>query len=431
MSFPTDRDPLGVLDRQAVDRLPELLPVRRERMSTTPFAFFRGAAAVMAHDLARQPTTGLDVQLCGDAHLGNFGVFASPERRLVFDLNDFDETIRGPWEWDLKRLAASLEVAGRGNAFDAEECREIVRSAVGTYRDGMAELAEMRNLDVWNVSTDVDEAYRRFGHDLDDTVLRRFRKSVKKARKRHHLRSLAKLTELVDGQRRFVADPPLVVPLADLLPEGGRRDVTAEVDAILREYSTRLAPAFRTLIGSYRFVDLARKVGGVGSVGIRCWLVLLMGRDEDDPLFLQVKEARASALAPYLAGPVIEHEGQRVVEGQRMLQAASDVLLGWQSVVGLDGRRRDFYVRQAQDWKGSAQVEDMSPSVMRSYARLCAWTLARAHARSGDRIAIAGYLGTGLEIADALAEFAGLYADRNEQDFRTFVAAGESFTGNG
>jgi uncharacterized protein (DUF2252 family) len=417
------RSPVRVLADEVPARVPELVPIRHTRMAGSPFAFFRGAAAVMAADLAGTPVSGLDAQLCGDAHLANFGMFASPERTLLFDINDFDETCRGPWEWDLKRLAASLVVAGRGNGFSPTQTRKVVVAAVRAYRDAMASFAAMGNLAVWYSRVDVEQARRLLDAELDPRLRKRLTKSVAKARRRDHLRALGRLTEVVDGHRRIVGDPPLVVPVADLATDLRRDEVESRVEDILVQYAGTLGPGHRELVASYTFVDLARQVVGVGSVGTRCWLVLMRGRDDDDPLFLQVKQAQESALAPYVGPGPHTTEGERVVAGQRLMQAASDVFLGWHRTTGLDGTVRDFYVRQLHDWKGSADIETLTPKGMRLYAGLCAWTLARAHARSGDRIALAAYLGDDDRLPQALADFAHTYADLNEQDHATFSAA--------
>ena len=416
------RDPVQRLADQIPARVPELVPLRHERMLASPFAFFRGAAAVMAGDLAHGPSSGLTVQLCGDAHLSNFGLFASPERRLVFDLNDFDETLPGPWEWDVKRLAASLAVAGRQNGYSTKQTRKVVLAAVRRYQVAMTRFAGFGNLAVWYAAADVESVQRRLTQ-LDKSMAKRFEGTVKKARSRDHLRSLRKLTTVVDGRRRFVSDPPVLVPLSDVVTDRSPEDAVGQVRALIHEYSGSLEPGRRELVRSYEFVDMARKVVGVGSVGTRCWVVLLQGRDESDPLLLQVKEAQRSVLAPYLDPSTARHEGDRVVAGQRIMQATTDIFLGAQRAEGTDGRERDFYVRQLQDWKGSAQVEVMVPQGMRLYGQLCAWTLARAHARSGDRIAIAAYLGDDDTFAQAVAEFADAYSDRNEQDFARFAAA--------
>ena len=416
-------DPVEVIAGQVASRVPELIPLRHERMSASPFAFFRGAAAVMAGDLARTPTSGLTAQLCGDAHLSNFGIFASPERRLVFDLNDFDETFPGPWEWDVKRLAASLVIAGRQNGYSPKQTRKTAVVAVQRYQAAMTRFAGLGNLAVWYASADVDEVRRRLADERDPTMSDRFEGAVRKARGHDHLRSLRKLTTVVDGRRRFIADPPLIVPLADVVTDRSAEEAVEQVKGLVDEYSAGLEHGRRELVRSYEFVDMARKVVGVGSVGTRCWVVLMQGRDEDDPLLLQVKEAQPSVLATHLGRSETRDEGARVVAGQRILQATTDIFLGSQSAVGLDGRPRDFYVRQLHDWKGSAEVDLMPPKGMRLYGELCAWTLARAHARSGDRIAIAAYLGEDDSFVQAVAAFADAYADLNERDFTRFAAA--------
>ncbi|MGZ8741790.1 MAG: DUF2252 domain-containing protein [Nocardioides sp.] len=418
--------PVRVLGAQMPSRVPELVPIRHTRMMATPFTFYRGAAAIMAGDLAGTPVSGLDVRLCGDAHLSNFGIFASPERALLFDINDFDETYPGPWEWDVKRLAASLVVAGRENGFTEEQTRKIVTAAVRRYRDAMKSFADMGNLALWYSRIDVAEAQRLLTDQLDSRFRKRLDKTVAKARSRDHMRSLDKLTEVVDGQRRIIADPPVVLPISQLAPGMGREEVESTVEGILRDYAESLDPGQRELVGSYTFVDMARKAVGVGSVGTRCWIVLMRGRDDDDPLFLQVKEAQQSVLAPHLGESPHATEGERVVAGQRIMQAAGDAFLGWHRTTGLDGMARDFYVRQLHDWKGSATVETLTPKGLRLYGEFCSWTLARAHARSGDRIAIAAYLGDDDRLPKALADFAHAYADLNERDHTTFAAAVEA-----
>lgn len=419
---------MGVLLGQAPSRLPELVPLRHARMLVSPFTFFRGAAAIMAGDLAGTPASGLDVQLCGDAHLSNFGMFASPERTLVFDLNDFDETYPGPWEWDLKRLAASLVIAGRENGFSTKQTRKVVSAAVRRYRDAMRTFADLGNLALWYSHVDLAAALDLWGPKADPQLRRRFNKTVTKARGHDHLRAMGKLTAIVDGQRRFIADPPVVVPLSELAPDVQHDEITTTVEGILSGYAASLDPSHRALVSSYTFVDTARKAVGVGSVGTRCWIVLMRGRDDHDPLLLQVKEAQRSVLAPHLGPPGQDHEGERVVLGQRLMQAASDPFLGWERITGLDGQARDFYVRQLHDWKGSAAVETMTPKAMRLYGELCAWTLARGHARTGDRVALAAYLGDDDAVPAAITEFAHAYADLNDRDYAAFKdadAAGE------
>jgi uncharacterized protein (DUF2252 family) len=412
-------DPVGILQAQDAERLPELVPIRHGRMSLSPFSFLRGSAAVMAADLAAAPDTGLTVQLCGDAHLMNFGLFGSPERRLVFDINDFDETWPGPWEWDVKRLAASLAVAGRANGYGRKVRRGIVLAMAERYRLAMAEFAAMRDLDVWYARADVDDLTATLGAELDKVRRKQLDKIRTKAMTRDSLQAYKKLTTAVDGSRRIVADPPLVVPVRDLLPEMKWQELADQLRGLLAGYRESLADDRRRLFDRYEFVDMARKVVGVGSVGTRCWIVLLAGRDEHDPLLLQVKEAGQSVLATAPA----EHEGRRVVDGQRLMQAVSDIFLGWQRVPGFDGRTRDFYVRQLRDWKGAVVAEAMEPIGMRDYAALCGWTLARAHARTGDRIAIAAYLGEDAVVDNALADFAEKYADQTERDHAALTAA--------
>jgi uncharacterized protein (DUF2252 family) len=415
--------PLTVLHDQAESRVPELVPLRHSRMLVSPFTFYRGAAAIMAADLASTPVSGLDTQLCGDAHLSNFGVFASPERQLVFDLNDFDETYVGPWEWDLKRLASSLVVAGRENGFSAKQTRKVVTAMLRRYRDAVRGFAELGNLALWYSQVDVAAALGLFGSDVDPRLRRRVDKVVTKARSRDHLRALDKLTAMVDGRRRIVADPPLIVPVEQLAPGARQEEVAATVHEIVARYADSLDPGHRALVSSFTFVDMARKVVGVGSVGTRCWIVLMRGRDDADPLFLQVKEAQQSVLAPHLGPPTHDNQGERVVVGQRLMQASSDPFLGWDRITGLDGRTRDFYVRQLHDWKGSSTVETMTPQGMRVYGELCGWTLARGHARTGDRIALAAYLGDDEAAPAAFCEFAHAYADLNERDHAAFADA--------
>jgi uncharacterized protein (DUF2252 family) len=417
------RDPVELLERQAANRVPELVPIRYGRMLASPLGFFRGAATVMAHDLAATPNTGLRAQLCGDAHLSNFGLFASPERRLVFDLNDFDETLPGPWEWDVKRLAASLAIAARDNGVPVADRRRIVLAAVGRYRAAMRDFAESGNLAVWYASVDAEMVSATFAAQLSKGRRKRLARALTKAHGRDHVQALDKLTRLVDGQPRIVADPPLIVPIADLLPGVERDRLTTGLRQLIVRYAQSLPTDRRALIGQYTVVDIARKVVGVGSVGTRAWVLVLLGRDETDPLVLQAKEAQPSVLAQYAGDSEYANEGQRVVAGQRLMQAASDIFLGWQRVGGIDGGRRDFYVRQLRDWKGAAVVETMTADELAWYGAVCGWTLARAHARSGDRIAIAAYLGGGDVFDRAVAEFAEAYADRNERDYAALAQA--------
>ncbi|MET0684861.1 MAG: DUF2252 domain-containing protein [Solirubrobacteraceae bacterium] len=417
-----DRRPaVEQLLEEGADRIQELLPLRHGRMLASPFAFFRGAAALMAADLAGTPRSGLDAQLCGDAHLSNFGGFAAPDREIVFDINDFDETARGPWEWDVKRLAASIAIAGRELGLAPGARRSTVEAAVRSYRDAMRGFAGMRNLELWYARLDVDAVRAHAGEHVSRKERDAFERRLAKAYGKDHLRALSKLTHLVDGAPRIVARPPLIVPIEDLEPAETTESVEAWMRELLRRYRRSLPPERRRLLEGYRYRHMARRVGGVGSVGTRCWIVLLTGRDPRDPLFLQVKEAGTSSLAPYVKARA-GHDGRRVVEGQRLMQVDGDIFLGWLTA-GREGEPRDFYVRQLWDWKLGAEVETMSPARLTFYVRLCAWTLARAHARSGDRVAIAAYLGSGRVFDRALAEFAERYADQNERDHAALAAA--------
>ncbi len=419
-------DPVAILEEQALTRVPELVPIRHGRMATSPFAFYRGAAAVMAADLSRTPASGLRAQACGDAHLANFGVFAAPDRSLIFDLNDFDESLPGPWEWDLKRLAASFEIAARENGFKPKDRRDAVSTVACVYRESMREFAKLRNLEVWYARLDVELVMRELRAEEGRKKLRNAEKGLAKARAKDSLRALDRLTHRVGDELRIASKPPLLVPLDELLEGGQREEVEATLLGIIDSYRSTLQGDRRRFLDTYRFRDLARKVVGVGSVGTRAWIVLLTGRDDGDPLVLQAKEAQASVLEPYLGESDFDNHGRRVVEGQRLMQAASDSFLGWCPAVGVDGRERDFYVRQLWDGKGSSDPEAMSPAAMATYARLCGWTLARSHARSGDPIAIGSYLGSGQVLDDAIAEFAAAYADQNERDHAALLAAIES-----
>jgi uncharacterized protein (DUF2252 family) len=417
-------DPVTLLEEQAASRVPELVPLRYGRMLVSPFTFYRGAALLMATDLAGTPRSGVNAQLCGDAHLSNFGVFASPERRLMFDINDFDETLPGPWEWDVKRLAASFEIAGRDRGFSPQERRAVVTAGVEEYRTRMRGYAAARNLDVWYAHIEVSQIMDALRTGATKKQRAKAEANVAKARTRDSMHAFAKLTHEVDGRRRIISDPPLVVPVEELLPAGAERaQVENELHALLRSYRRTLTSDRRELLASFEYVHAARKVVGVGSVGTRAWILLLLGRDGQDPLFLQAKEAQASVLERFASRSAHPNQGQRVVAGQRLMQAASDIFLGWQRVTGLDGVARDFYLRQLRDWKGSADVDTMSSGVMTAYARICGATLARAHARSGDRIAIASYLGSGDVFDRAVADFAATYADQNERDYALLEAA--------
>jgi len=425
--FREPRDVIGILEEQAVTRIPELVPIRYGRMLESPFAFYRGGAAIMAADLDGTPTAGLVVQLCGDAHLSNFGVFASPERTLVFDINDFDETAPGPWEWDVKRLAASMAIAGRSNGFSMAKRRSVVETTVRSYRQAMARFAPMRNLDLWYVQFDVDRALSEYRQGIDRKLVKRTEAILAKARTRDSMQAFDKLTRRVAGEPRIASDPPLIVRLAELVgAEVEREQVERGVRELLQSYQETLQTDRRHLLEQFRLVDVARKVVGVGSVGTSAWVALMVGVDASDPLFLQVKEAQASVLEQYAGKSVYANSGERVVAGQRLMQAASDIFLGWKHSVLL-GRPRDYYVRQLRDWKGSAVIEAMNARAMAVYGQMCGWTLARAHARSGDRIAIAAYLGKSDVFDRALASFAEAYADQNERDHATLreaVAAG-------
>ena len=393
-------------------------------MLASPFSFYRGGAAIMAADLATAPSSGLDVQLCGDAHLSNFGAFMAPDRRLIFDINDFDETHPGPFEWDVKRLAASFAVAGRALGLKRRQREAAVAAAGAAYRSEIRRLASLRDLDVWYSRVDV-EMIERYLSQASAARRKQFRKGVSKAEHKDSLRALSKLTRRDGDALRIVSDPPLIVPIEELV-----QDKKASIESMLTElidqYRGTLPPDVRHLADRYRYVHAAHKVVGVGSVGTRCWIVLMLGRDRDDPLFLQVKEAGPSVLAPHLGAGRYKHQGRRVVEGQRIMQAASDLFLGWLSAKGIDGKNREFYVRQLWDGKGSVEIEGMRPQDLRVYASLCGETLARAHARTGDRIAIASYLGGGDGFDRAMCEFAEAYADQNELDYAACAAAVES-----
>jgi len=424
---PDRADPVALLEEQAQTRVPELVPIRYGRMLVSPFTFYRGAAYLMAADLAAGPRTGLRTQLCGDMHLSNLGGFASPDRRLVFSINDFDETLPGPFEWDVKRLVASFAVAGRDRDFD-EKTRQTINRAVGqAYREAIADFAAMGNLALWYARIDVDELDRQVRAVATPEQLKRYEKNVAKARTKDSMKAFAKLTEVVDGTLRIVSDPPSITTIEDVAgPEYVHR-IEEVIRTTIRSYRRTLPGDRRKLLERYRVVHAARKVVGVGSVGTRAWIVLLVGRDAGDPLFLQLKEAQQSVLEPFLGKTEYQNEGQRVVEGQRLMQAASDIMLGWIRLDAIDGVTRDFYVRQLWDAKGSVLVELMEPSAMAFYARVCGRELARAHARSGDAIAIAGYLGKSDTFDRAMATFAELYADQNERDYdalKTAVASG-------
>ncbi|HTY71001.1 MAG TPA: DUF2252 domain-containing protein [Actinomycetes bacterium] len=424
---PTRADPVALLERQAATRVPDLVPIRHGRMLASEFAFFRGAALIMAEDLSSTPRSGLLTQLCGDAHLSNFGMFASPERRMVFDINDFDETLPGPWEWDVKRLAASFVIAGRDREFTQQEISIAVLEAVSSYRTAMQQFAAQPNLTVWYARLDIEDLMASIKAEAVNTRgVKMTEEVIAKARTRDSMRAFSKLTEVVDGQRRILSDPPLIVPVADLYPDMERDEVIEQLRSLLRSYQRTLTNERRSLFQQFHFVDLARKVVGVGSVGTRAWVAFFTGRDSDDPLFLQVKEAPPSVLESYLGPSEYSNCGQRVVSGQRLMQSVSDLMLGWQRVKGVDGVERDYYVRQLYDGKGSIPIERLLPRGLAIYGKVCGWTLARAHARTGDRIAIAAYLGTGSTFDRAICDFAFAYAEQNAKDYAALKAAVDS-----
>jgi len=443
-------DPVALLEEQNRTREPDLVPVRHGRMMVSPFTFYRGAAKIMATDLKDTPVAGLEAQLCGDAHLSNFGAFASPERILLFDLNDFDETLPGPFEYDVKRMAASFTIAGRNNRFSKADIRAATLASVTAYREAMAEFAQMRTMDIWYAHLDEHELISGIRGLVTDAASeakgakkekqrkkekkdqmeekqakqaeKRAVQAVEKAHTRDSLQALSKLGELVDGRYRIVSQPPIVVPLRDLAATYGLSAGEAErgIHERFRNYRGTLQDDRRHLLEQFQIVDAARKVVGVGSVGTRAFIVLLEGRDAQDPLFLQIKEATASVLEPYVRKSRYRQHGERVVQGQRMMQAASDIYLGWTK--GLD-ESRHFYWRQLRDMKGSAIVEAMTPFALTFYARTCGWTLARAHARSGDPVATAEYLGDSAEFDNSITDFSERYADQNERDYQEFVVA--------
>jgi uncharacterized protein (DUF2252 family) len=425
---PDRPDPIRLLEGQARDRIPELVPIRYGRMLISPFTFYRGAASIMAADLATTPTSRVTVQLCGDAHLSNFGLFGTPERRMLFDINDFDETLPGPWEWDIKRLAASFEILGRDSGFSSSDRRAIVMAGAREYRERMTHAAKLGTLGAWYDQLDArmllklarEEAHIK---QLSKKEALTAERRVAQARTRDSIRVFAKRARELDGELRIVADPPLVVPIEDLVVPGTQwEDPTPTIKKLLNTYRRTLGRQGHPL-EEFRYAHAARKVVGIGSAGTRCYLLLLVGRDKEDPLFLQVKEAQASVLEPFLGRSSYTHHGERVVVGQRLMQGATDIFLGWQRIKGLDGVTRDYYVRQFHDWKGGATVENLEVPGATFYARLCAATLARAHARWGDRIAIASYLGRSDSFDRAIADFCAIYADQNERDYASFKAA--------
>jgi uncharacterized protein (DUF2252 family) len=424
---PTRVDPVELLELQAKTRVPELVPIRYGRMLVSPFTFYRGAAMIMAQDLAATPRSGLSVQCCGDAHLSNFGLFASPERRLVFDLNDFDETLPGPWEWDVKRLAVSMLIAARDNSFNVKEQQRIVLETVSRYRTAMAQFAGMKNLQVWYANLEIESLLQEDASQFKQKMIKLTEKTIAKARTKDSMAAFAKLTQQVDGEARIVDQSPLIVPIEALAPGEEREEMFEALRELMRGYRETLEWDRRVLLEEFELTDFARKVVGVGSVGTRAWIALLVGRDGQDPLFLQMKEAEASVLEDFLGPSEFKNHGERVVTGQRLMQASSDIFLGWLHVeAGIDGESRDFYGRQLKDWKGSAETEQLVPRGMATYGKLCGWTLARAHARSGDRIAIASYLGNGDSFDKAILQFSEAYAEQNDSDYNELQAAVKS-----
>lgn len=422
---PDRADPVALLERQAATRIPELVPIRYGRMLVSPFTFFRGAAAIMAHDLAPTPRSGLDVQCCGDAHLANFGVFASPDRRLVFDVNDFDETLPGPWEWDVKRLATSMLIAARDNGCRRGDQERVVLDTVARYRTAMAEFAAQGNLAVWYARIEIESVVQELAPQYDRKMVKATEKALAKARTKDSMSAFSKLTETVDGAVRFVDQSPLIVPI-DRLAQAGERDALFDtLHELLRRYRQSLEFDRRHLLEQFRLVDVARKVVGVGSVGTRDWIALLLGRDDQDPLLIQIKEAGPSVLEEVLGRSGFANHGERVVTGQRLMQSASDIFIGWVRVESglVDGEPHDFYGRQLKDWKGSVDVDRLRPDGLATYGRLCGWTLARAHARTGDRVAIAAYLGRSDSFDRAVVEFTQAYAEQNERDHAALAAA--------
>jgi uncharacterized protein (DUF2252 family) len=417
-------DPIGLLERQADARVPELVPIRYGRMLVSPFTFYRGAALIMASDLAATPRSGLLAQCCGDAHLSNFGLYASPERRLVFDINDFDETLPGPWEWDVKRLAVSMLIAARNSGFSVKNQERVVLDTVGEYRERMATFAAMGNADVWYTRFEIEELIPHLRSQVGGKMRKRLDSAVAKAFTRDSLQAFSKLSREVDGERHIVSEPPLIVRLDDYEDTEDRDRIRAGLERLLREYSLTLQHERRVFLAQFRLVDLARKVVGVGSVGARAAIALLLGRDGQDPLFLQIKEAQPSVMEEFVAPSEYQNSGERVVAGQRIMQASSDIFLGWlREAQSVQGASRDYYVRQLRDWKGSIAIEAMNPRALSVYGQLCAVTLSHAHARSGDRVAIAAYLGSGDIFDRAILAFSEAYAEQNDRDYKTLAKA--------
>jgi uncharacterized protein (DUF2252 family) len=428
---PDRPDPIALLEEQRESRVPHLVPIRYGRMLVSPFTFYRGAALIMAADLAATPVSEVTVQLCGDAHLSNFGLFGTPERQMIFDINDFDETLPGPWEWDVKRLAASFEIMGRDRGFPPADRRAVVMAGVAEYRDRMRQAAGMATLGAWYDQLEAGVLLNLVRQEtrvkrVSKREARAFERDVKQAHTRDSTRVFAKRADEVEGELRIVADPPLIVPIEDIIMPGSEWENTEElIKKGLSAYRRTLGHHHHP-IEEFRYVHSAYKMVGVGSVGTRCYIMLMLGRDHNDPLFLQIKEAQASVLERFVGMSTYRHHGERVVAGQRLMQAATDIFLGWVGIKGLDGVTRDYYVRQFQDWKGGADVDNLLVPGATLYARICGATLARAHARWGDRIAIASYLGKRDAFDRAIADFSSHYADQNERDYEAFAAAGKS-----
>jgi len=416
-------NPVSLLEKQAATRLPELVAIRHGRMLLSEFTFFRGAALVMAADLASTPTVGIRTQICGDAHLSNFGASGSPERRMIFDVNDFDETLPGPWEWDLKRLVASLAVVGRNNAFSLAQRRSIVMAAAAEYRTAMTRFAAMPTIEVWNSHVDVDDLLVQYRSAVPPKEYKQFSQDLTKARTRDSAQVFSKVTRLVDGIPRILSIPPVTVPVFELYPKLEAEQIQRSLLDVVSGYRSTLPNDRQHLLDGYRFIELARRVVGVGSVGTGAWILLFLGRDVSDPLILQAKEAQESVLEAFAGSSEYRNHGERVVSGQRLMQAVSDIFLGWQRIQGADGKEHDYYVRQFRDWKWTPDVTSLPASAVRIWGRLCAWTLAHGHARSGDCIAIAAYLGQGDTFDRAMASFAEAYADLNASDYAIFKRA--------
>jgi len=415
---------VDLLKQQESDRVQELLSIRHERMAVSPFTFYRGAAIIMADDLSKTPSTGIRVQDCGDAHIANFGIFGSAEGRLVFDLNDFDETLPAPWEWDVKRFLTSVEICGRDRGFSEKERRKIVRNTAKYYRESMQTFSELGNLEVWYAHIDIENLLESDSIELKSESSRQIRKTISKAMNKNSAAAAAKLTETVDGKQQIISDPPLIVPMRELAGDEGEKALQY-LGLVLKKYRMSLPRERRSLIDQYSIVDMARKVVGVGSVGTRAWIVVLEGADPTDTLVLQVKEASESVLEPYAQKSEFANHGRRVVEGLRATQTAGDIFTGWVTIADMDGTSKDYYVRQLWNAKGSIDLTDITRDNLKGLAKMCAWTLAHEHAKTGNRHEIAGYLGKGEAFDEAMAEFASKYADQNEADYQMFLKAQE------